>query len=181
MPLILLAIPSVFIGWFTIKPLLFGEYFDGAIQVLPQHDVLAQLSEGFHGSWDFLLHSFTASLAFYMAFLGFSVAWLLYIKFPEIPNKIHKKMRAIVVVLEEKYFFDTLWMKVFPSIGKSIGRILWKQGDEKMIDGVLVNGTAYGIRSIASVIRNIQTGYLYHYAFAMIVGLVIILSWLLWT
>ena len=181
MPLILLAIPSVFIGWFTIKPLLFGEYFDGAIQVLPQHDVLAQLSESFHGSWDFLLHSFTASLAFYMAFLGFSVAWLLYIKFPEIPNKIHKKMRAIVVVLEEKYFFDTLWMKVFPSIGKSIGRILWKQGDEKMIDGVLVNGTAYGIRSIASVIRNIQTGYLYHYAFAMIVGLVIILSWLLWT
>ena len=181
MPLILLAIPSVFVGWFTIKPLLFGEYFDGAIQVLPQHDVLAQLSEGFHGSWDFLLHSFTASLAFYMAFLGFSVAWLFYIKFPEIPNKIRTKMRAIVVVLEEKYFFDTLWMKVFPSIGKSIGRILWKQGDEKMIDGALVNGTAYGIRSIASVIRNIQTGYLYHYAFAMIVGLVIILSWLLWT
>ena len=181
MPLILLAIPSVFVGWFTIKPLLFGEYFDGAIQVLPQHDVLAQLSEGFHGSWDFLLHSFTASLAFYMAFLGFSVAWLLYIKFPEIPNKIRTKMRAIVVVLEEKYFFDTLWMKVFPSLGKSIGRILWKQGDEKMIDGALVNGTAYGIRSIASVIRNIQTGYLYHYAFAMIVGLVIILSWLLWT
>ena len=181
MPLILLAIPSVFVGWFTIKPLLFGEYFDGAIQVLPQHDVLAQLSESFHGSWDFLLHSFTASLAFYMAFLGFSVAWLLYIKFPEIPNKIRMKMRAIVVVLEEKYFFDTLWMKVFPSLGKSIGRILWKQGDEKMIDGALVNGTAYGIRSIASVIRNIQTGYLYHYAFAMIVGLVIILSWLLWT
>lgn len=181
MPLILLAIPSVFVGWFTIKPLLFGEYFDGAIQVLSQHDVLAQLSESFHGSWDFLLHSFTASLAFYMAFLGFSVAWLLYIKFPEIPNKIRTKMRAIVVVLEEKYFFDTLWMKVFPSLGKSIGRILWKQGDEKMIDGVLVNGTAYGIRSIASVIRNIQTGYLYHYAFAMIVGLVIILSWLLWT
>ena len=181
MPLILLAIPSVIVGWFTIKPLLFGEYFDGAIQVLPQHDVLAQLSESFHGSWDFLLHSFTASLAFYMAFLGFSVAWLFYIKFPEIPNKIRTKMRAIVVVLEEKYFFDTLWMKVFPSLGKSIGRILWKQGDEKMIDGALVNGTAYGIRSIASVIRNIQTGYLYHYAFAMIVGLVIILSWLLWT
>ena len=181
MPLILLAIPSVFVGWFTIKPLLFGEYFDGAIQVLPQHDVLAQLSESFHGSWDFLLHSFTASLAFYMAFLGFSVAWLFYIKFPEIPDKIRTKMRAIVVVLEEKYFFDTLWMKVFPSLGKSIGRILWKQGDEKMIDGALVNGTAYGIRSIASVIRNIQTGYLYHYAFAMIVGLVIILSWLLWT
>ena len=90
-------------------------------------------------------------------------------------------MPAIVVVLEEKYFFDTLWMKVFPSLGKSIGRILWKKGDEKMIDGALVNGTAYGIRSIASVIRNIQTGYLYHYAFAMIVGLVIILSWLLWT
>ena len=180
LPLILLAIPSVFIGWFTIKPLLFGEYFDGTIQVLPQHDVLAKLSEGFHGSWDFLLHSFSASLAFYMAFLGFSVAWLLYIKYPEIPNKIRTKMRAVVLVLEEKYFFDTLWMKAFPFMGKSIGRILWKQGDEKMIDGALVNGTAYGIRSIASVIRNIQTGYLYHYAFAMIVGLVIILSWFLW-
>ena len=180
LPLIMLAIPSVFIGWFTIKPLLFGDYFDGTIKVLPQHDVLARLSESFHGSWNFLLHSFSASLAFYMAFLGFSVAWLLYIKYPEIPNKIHIRMRAVVLVLEEKYFFDTLWMKAFPFVGKSIGRILWKQGDEKMIDGALVNGTAYGIRSIASVIRNIQTGYLYHYAFAMIVGLVIILSWFLW-
>ena len=180
LPLIMLAIPSVFIGWFTIKPLLFGDYFDGTIKVLPQHDVLARLSESFHGSWNFLLHSFSASLAFYMAFLGFSFAWLLYIKYPEIPDKIHTRMRAVVIVLEEKYFFDTLWMRAFPSMGKSIGRILWKQGDEKMIDGALVNGTAYGIRSIASVIRNIQTGYLYHYAFAMIVGLVIILSWFLW-
>ena len=179
-PLILLAIPSVIIGWITIEPLLFGGYFGEAIKVLPQHDVLKGLSDNFHGSWDFLLHSFSASLAFYMALLGFLVSWFLYIKNPELPSKINKNLQGFVSILEKKYYFDVLWMDVFPKIGKTIGGFLWKKGDERIIDGAIVNGTAYGIKSIASVIRQFQSGYLYHYAFVMIIGLVFVLSWLLW-
>ena len=180
MPLILLAIPSLIIGWITIEPVLFGDYFDNVIYVLPQHDVLRTMAADFHGSWDFLIHSFSAGLAFYLALTGALTAWFLYIKNPHIPSIIHSKLKLFVNLLEEKYYFDKLWMFVFPSIGKSIGYFLWKQGDEKIIDNGLVNGTASSVRSLALIMRRIQTGYLYHYAFAMMIGLISILTWLLW-
>ena len=179
-PLVLLAIPSVVIGWLTIEPILFGGYFKGAIQVLPEHNVLLNMAKDFHGSWNFLIHSFSASLAFYLALLGFVLAWFLYIHRPELPSKIMIKFNGLFKFLEQKYYFDKLWMNVLPSTGKSIGRFLWKQGDEKLIDGALVNGTAKTIRSLAFLVRNIQTGYLYHYAFVMIIGLVTVLTWFLW-
>ncbi len=179
-PLVLLAIPSVVIGWLTIEPILFGGYFKGAIQVLPEHNVLLNMAKDFHGSWDFLIHSFSASLAFYLALLGFVLAWFLYIHQPELPYKIMIKFNSLFKFLEQKYYFDKLWMNVLPGTGKSIGRFLWKQGDEKLIDGALVNGTAKTIRSLAFLVRNIQTGYLYHYAFVMIIGLVTVLTWFLW-
>jgi len=179
-PLVLLAIPSVVIGWLTIEPILFGGYFKGAIQVLPEHNVLLNMAKDFHGSWDFLIHSFSASLAFYLALLGFVLAWFLYIHRPELPSKIIIKFKGLFKFLEQKYYFDKLWMNVLPGTGKSIGRFLWKQGDEKLIDGALVNGTAKTIRSLAFLVRNIQTGYLYHYAFVMIIGLVTVLTWFLW-
>jgi NADH-quinone oxidoreductase subunit L len=179
-PLVLLAIPSVVIGWLTIEPILFGGYFKGAIQVLPEHNVLLNMAKDFHGSWDFLIHSFSASLAFYLALLGFVLAWFLYIHRPELPSKIMIKFNSLFKFLEQKYYFDKLWMNVLPGTGKSIGRFLWKQGDEKLIDGALVNGTAKTIRSLAFLVRNIQTGYLYHYAFVMIIGLVTVLTWFLW-
>ena len=180
MPLILLAIPSLIIGWITIEPVLFGNYFNNVIYVLPQHDVLRTMAIDFHGSWDFLIHSFSAGLAFYLALAGTLTAWFLYIKYPHIPSIIHSKLKLLVNLLEEKYYFDKLWMSVFPSIGKSIGYFLWKQGDERIIDNGLVNGTASSVRSLAFIMRRIQTGYLYHYAFAMIIGLISILTWLLW-
>ena len=180
MPLILLAIPSLIIGWITIGPILFGSYFNEAIYVLPAHDVLGEMAPEFHGSWDFLVHSFSAGLAFYLALAGFLTAWYLYIKQPHIPAMIKAKLSAIVTVLEEKYYFDKLWMSWLPNLGKSIGQFLWQQGDVKIIDNGLVNGTATTVRSIASVARQLQSGYLYHYAFAMIIGLIAILSWLLW-
>ena len=180
MPLILLAIPSLIIGWITIEPVLFGDYFDNVIYVLPQHDVLRAMTADFHGSWNFLIHSFSAGLAFYLALTGALTAWFLYIKNPHIPSIIHSKLKLLVNLLEEKYYFDKLWMFVFPGIGKSIGYFLWKQGDEKIIDNGLVNGTASSVRSLALIMRRIQTGYLYHYAFAMIIGLISILTWLLW-
>ena len=180
MPLILLAIPSLIIGWITIEPVLFGNYFNNVIYVLPQHDVLRTMAIDFHGSCDFLIHSFSAGLAFYLALAGTLTAWFLYIKYPHIPSIIHSKLKLLVNLLEEKYYFDKLWMSVFPSIGKSIGYFLWKQGDERIIDNGLVNGTASSVRSLAFIMRRIQTGYLYHYAFAMIIGLISILTWLLW-
>jgi len=180
MPLILLAIPSLIIGWITIEPVLFGNYFNNVIYVLPQHDVLRTMAIDFHGSWDFLIHSFSAGLAFYLALAGTLTAWFLYIKYPHIPSIIHSKLKLLVNLLEEKYYFDKLWMSVFPSIGKSIGYFLWKQGDERIIDNGLVNGTASSVRSLAFIMRRIQTGYLYHYAFAMIIGLISILTWFLW-
>ena len=180
MPLILLAIPSLIIGWITIGPVLFGSYFNEAIYVLPQHDVLRNMTPDFHGSFDFLMHSFSAGLAFYLALAGVLTAWFLYIKKPHIPALINSKLRFLVHLLEEKYYFDKLWMSVFPKMGKAIGYFLWKQGDEKIIDNGLVNGTASTIRSLSFVMRKLQTGYLYHYAFAMILGLISILTWLLW-
>ena len=179
-PLILLAIPSLIIGWITIEPVLFGDYFDNVIYVLPQHDVLRTMATDFHGSWDFLIHSFSAGLAFYLTLTGALTAWFLYIKNPHIPSIIHSKLKLLINLLEEKYYFDKLWMFVFPGIGKSIGYFLWKQGDEKIIDNGLVNGTASSVRSLAFIMRRIQTGYLYHYAFAMMIGLISILTWLLW-
>ena len=148
--------------------------------MLPAHDVLGEMAPEFHGSWDFLVHSFSAGLAFYLALAGFLTAWYLYIKQPHIPAMIKAKLSAIVTVLEEKYYFDKLWMSWLPNLGKSIGQFLWQQGDVKIIDNGLVNGTAATVRSIASVARQLQSGYLYHYAFAMIIGLIAILSWLLW-
>jgi len=180
MPLILLAIPSLIIGWITIGPVLFGSYFNEVIYVLPQHDVLRNMTPDFHGSFDFLMHSFSAGLAFYLALTGVLTAWFLYIKKPHIPALINSKLRFLVHLLEEKYYFDKLWMSVFPKMGKAIGYFLWKQGDEKIIDNGLVNGTASTIRSLSFVMRKLQTGYLYHYAFAMILGLISILTWLLW-
>lgn len=180
MPLILLAIPSLIIGWITIEPILFGSYFNEVIYVLPEHDVLRNMAPDFHGSFDFLIHSFSAGLAFYLALAGVLTAWFLYIKKPHIPALINSKLKFLVNLLEEKYYFDKLWMSVFPKTGKAIGYFLWKQGDEKIIDNGLVNGTASSVRSLSFVMRRLQTGYLYHYAFAMILGLISILTWLLW-
>jgi NADH-quinone oxidoreductase subunit L len=180
MPLILLAIPSLVIGWITIEPILFGSYFNEVIYVLPEHDVLRNMAPDFHGSFDFLIHSFSAGLAFYLALAGVFTAWFLYIKKPHIPAIINSKLKFLVNLLEEKYYFDKLWMSVLPKTGKAIGYFLWKQGDEKIIDNGLVNGTASSVRSLSFVMRRLQTGYLYHYAFAMILGLISILTWLLW-
>ena len=180
MPLILLAIPSLIIGWITIEPILFGSYFNEVIYVLPEHDVLRNMAPDFHGSFDFLIHSFSAGLAFYLALAGVLTAWFLYIKKPHIPAIINSKLKFLVNLLEEKYYFDKLWMSVLPKTGKAIGYFLWKQGDEKIIDNGLVNGTASSVRSLSFVMRRLQTGYLYHYAFAMILGLISILTWLLW-
>jgi NADH-quinone oxidoreductase subunit L len=179
-PLILLAIPSAIIGWFTAGPVLFENYFQGAIFVMPEHDVLADNLNGFwHGSLALVTHSVVTPV-FWLAASGVFAAWFLYLKRPDIPATIKEKMSGLYSLLENKYYFDDLYIKGFAKWGRSIGAFLWKRGDQQLIDGVMVNGTARSIGKLAGVMRQLQTGYLYTYAFAMIIGLTMLLSWLIW-
>ena len=179
-PLILLAIPSAVIGWFTIGPVLFGDFFGGSIAVTEPHDVLGKIGEGFHGSWQFILHALQHSPTVYLAATGALAAWFFYLKRPDLPEKISNKLSGLYTILDRKFFFDDLYIKGFAAGGRAAGRFLWQKGDELVIDGILVNGTANTVVRLAGVLRQLQTGYLYHYAFAMIIGLTMLLAWMLW-
>ena len=179
-PLILLAIPAAVIGWFTIGPVLFGDFFGDSIVVAANHDVLVHLGVSFHGSWLFVVHAFESSPAVYLAAAGAGTAWYLYLKRPDLPELLRQKMSGLYDLLDNKYYFDDLYIKGFAAGGRRAGQFLWIKGDELVIDGVLVNGTANTIGRLAGVLRQLQTGYLYHYAFAMFIGLTAFLGWLLW-
>jgi NADH-quinone oxidoreductase subunit L len=179
-PLILLAIPSAIIGWFTVGPVLFGDYFGDAIQVSSAHDVLAHMGETFwHGSAALVMHVYKSPV-FYLAAAGMLTAWFLYLKRPDLPAKIRDKLSGLYNLLDRKYYFDDLYIKGFAAGGRNLGKFLWQKGDELIIDGILVNGTANTVGRLAGVMRQIQTGYLYTYAFAMIIGLTTFLGWLIW-
>lgn len=178
-PLILLAIPSAVIGWFTIEPTLFGDYFGSSIFVTDAHNVLAHLGESFHGPAQFILHALQGP-AVYLAAAGAISAWYLYLKRPDLPARIRASMSGVYNLLDRKYYFDDLYIKGFAAGGRRIGQFLWLKGDEMIIDGFLVNGTAKSIGRLSGVLRHLQSGYLYHYAFAMFIGVTLILGWLLW-
>jgi len=178
-PLILLAIPSAVIGWFTVGPVLFDGYFGDAIVVDHAHDVLAHLGENWHGALGLVTHA-PMTPVFWLAAAGVLVAWFLYLKRPELPGRIQQQFEWAYNLLDRKYYFDDLWIRGFAGGGRKLGSLLWKQGDQVVIDGLLVNGTANTIGRLAGVIRQLQTGYLYTYAFAMIIGLTAFLGWLIW-
>jgi NADH-quinone oxidoreductase subunit L len=178
-PLILLAIPSAIIGWFTVGPVLFGDYFGDAIFVSESQDVLGHMAHAWHGSLALLQHAVMTPV-FWLAASGVFTAWFLYLKRPDIPETIKTKLSGIYNLLDRKYYFDDLWINGFAAGGRSIGQFLWQKGDQLIIDDILVNGTARTVGRLAGVIRQIQTGYLYTYAFAMIIGLTALLGWLIW-
>ncbi len=178
-PLVLLAIPSAIIGWFTVGPVLFDGYFGDAIVVDHGRDVLAHLGEGWHGGLGLLQHA-PMTPVFWLAMAGLATAWFLYLKRPDIPATISDKLSGLHRLLDRKYYFDELWIRGFAGGGRRIGTTLWQMGDELLIDGVLVNGTANSVARLAGIMRQLQTGYLYTYAFAMIIGLTMLLSWLIW-
>jgi len=175
-PLILLAIPSVVIGAMTIEPLLFGPVFENIIYVAPARDVLAQLAEHYHGALSFALHGMM-NLPFLLVVAGAVSAWYLYLWRPDLPGQIQARLTGLYDVMNRKYLFDEIYQAVFMRGGQKLGGVLWKYGDAGLIDGVLVNGTARLVGWFATVARHLQTGYLYHYAFAMIIGLLILLTW----
>ncbi len=177
-PLILLAIPSVLIGAVAVGPWLFGDYFGNSITVFEQNDVLGRLGEHYTGVIGFVLHGVMA-WPFWLAAGGVFTAWFLYMKRPDIPAQIKARFEGIYNVLDNAYGFDKFNNAFFASGSRKTGHFLWKFGDVKSIDGMIVNGTANTIGWIAGVVRQLQTGYLYHYAFSMIIGLLVLVGWLL--
>ena len=169
-PLIMLAIPSVVIGVIYVGPMLFEGYFDKTIFVLPGHDVLKAMGEDFHGSFKFVVHGLF-SMPFFLAMAGVATAFVCYLLRPEIPKKVAEKYRLIYNILLNKYGFDDFNERVFAGGARLTGQLLWQKGDVFAIDGVAINGSAQAVGWFAGVLRQIQSGYLYHYAFAMIIGL----------
>jgi NADH-quinone oxidoreductase subunit L len=178
-PLILLAIPSAVIGWFTVKPMLFGDFFEGAIQVLPANNVLEHMAEEFHGSGAFVWTSLTA-LPFIFAMLGVVTAFIFFLWRPSLADSAERSLKWLHTILVDKYGFDWFNQNVIVAGARALGGGLWRFGDQDIIDNGFVNGSARLVGWFSSVMRYAQSGYLYHYAFAMILGLASLLAWLVW-
>ena len=174
-PLVLLAIPSVVIGAIFVGDMAFGDFFGKAIFVLPEHDVLGALAKDFHGWFGMVLHGIQTP-PFWLAASGVATAWFFYMKRPDIPEWFQQKLSFVHTLLENKYYADKFNEVVFAGGSLALGKVFSKFGDEKLIDGLIVNGSARTVGYISSVVRHIQTGYLYHYAFAMILGLIVLMG-----
>jgi NADH-quinone oxidoreductase subunit L len=175
-PLILLAVPSLFIGMFTVSDMVFGDWFKDSIFVLPEHNTLGQIE--FHGTWAFFTHGIFA-LPTLLAAAGVAVAFVFYMLKPTLAESWKKRFQSVGIyqMLDKKYGFDETYQALFAGGSRGIGNLFWNMGDRGLIDGVIINGSARSIDRFAGWVRNIQTGYLFHYAIAMILGLLILLTW----
>src|SRR5690606_17854061 len=179
-PLVLLAIPSIAIGFLTVGPMLFGGFFADSILVREANDHLGAVGEElFHGALAFGLH-FWASPAFWLALAGFLAATLFYLWRPDLPGKARRALDLPYRILVDKYGFDRLWIGGLAGGSLKLGQAFWRGGDVALIDGVLVDGSATLVDRIAALGRRLQSGLLYHYAFAMILGLIALLGALVW-
>ena len=176
LPLVALAIPSVIAGWIYIQPMLFGDFFGTSIVVLPQHAVLAELAEEWHGVGEFIRHGIV-SAPFWLAIAGIATAAYLYLVRVELPARIAKAAGPIYALLENKYYADRFNDWFFAGGARRLGTFFKNVGDASIIDGFFVNGTARVIGWSAALMRHLQSGYVYHYAFTMIIGLFALLSW----
>ena len=170
LPLVLLAIPSVIIGFLTIQPMLVGDWFGSAIFIdAAKHPSMAEFAEKFHGPVAMALHGIT-TLPFILAMSGVALSWFFYLKRPDIPAAIQKTLQPLHTLLENKYYFDKFNEVFFAGGARLLGKGLWKAGDQMLIDGVMVNGSARVVGWVSTLVRFIQTGHIYQYAFAMIIG-----------
>ncbi len=175
LPLVLLAIPSLLVGFFTVGPVLFGNWFGTAIHVDAANNVLGELGQDFHGSLAMGLHGFT-QLPFILVLIAFISCTYIYLFNPAMADKIKSALKPLWIVLDRKYWVDAVYFAVFARGGVMLGRLFWKVGDTAVIDDTMVNGSVSLIHRIAAAARRLQSGYLYHYAFAMILGLILLLG-----
>ena len=175
-PLILLALPSIYAGWMYIEPMLFGGWFGDSIFVREPHAVVAELKDDWHGAIPFILHGFTQP-PFWLAVAGITTAAYLYLINPTLPAKIEARFRAIYALLDNKYYFDRFNDWFFAGGARAVGHFASTVGDRTIIDGILVNGSAKLVGAVSALFRRIQSGYVYHYAFVMIVGVFGLLYW----
>ena len=179
-PLILLAIPSVVIGAMTIDTMLFGDFFKGAIFVdAHKHPVMEELGHAFHGWMPMALHA-VGTLPLWLAIAGVACAYYMYMVNPALPTAIKRMFMPVFTVLENKYYLDWFNENVLARGARALGTGLWKGGDQTIIDGLLVNGSWKVVGVISSVVRRVQSGYLYHYAFAMIMGVLVLMTYFVW-
>jgi NADH-quinone oxidoreductase subunit L len=179
-PLVLLAIPSVVIGYLTIQPLLFGDFFKDAIFVdAERHGAMKELSAQFHGAAAMAVHGLQ-TLPFWLALAGVVVAWWFYLKQPSIPAAIGRALSPVVRVLENKYYMDWFNENVLAKGARGLGLSLWKVGDRAIIDGFFVNGSWKVVGWVSGVVRWFQSGFLYHYALVMILGVFVLMTYFVW-
>jgi NADH-quinone oxidoreductase subunit L len=177
LPLIILVIPAIGAGW-LIELMLFGNYFGDSIQIGSQHEAVAKMEAQFHGIWGMMSHALT-TLPFWFLLGGIFTAWYFYMVKTDMPGKIKQKFGPIYTLLDRKYYIDEFYSWLFAGGARALGRGFWKFGDVKIIDGFFVNGSARVVVWAATLIRQFQSGYIYHYAFTMIVGVFVLLSfWL---
>jgi len=180
LPLVLLAIPSVVIGFMTIEPMLFGEFFKNAIFVDgAKHHAMKELEEGFHGPVAMAIHGLTTA-PFWLALAGVVLSWYMYMINPALPAAIKRAFGPIYRLLENKYYMDWFNENVIARATRALGTGLWKGGDQALIDGAVVNGSWKVIGRISGVVRWMQSGYIYHYAFAMLLGIFVLMTYFVW-
>lgn len=182
LPLALLAIPSVFAGIWFVNPLLFGDFFNGVITILPEHTEMQVIAQSWHGWLAYALHAPT-TVAFWLMVSGIVITWYFYLIKPSIPTAIKRNLSAMGVykILENKYYADWFNEQVIARGVRLLGTGLWKGGDTGLIDGLIVNGSARLVGWFGSIARRLQTGYIYHYAFAMILGIMALLTFFVLT
>ncbi|TAK43022.1 MAG: NADH-quinone oxidoreductase subunit L, partial [Betaproteobacteria bacterium] len=176
-PLVLLAIPSIASGWW-IGSVVFGDYFGSAIVVSPAHANIAHMAADYHGLWGYVVHGVSAP-PFWLALAGIATAWYLYRVRLDLPKRIAIALGPLYAIVERKYGFDELYQWLFAGGARLLGTGLWKGGDERTIDGVLVNGSARLVGWFSGVVRLVQSGLIYQYAFAMLFGVLLVMTWFL--
>ena len=178
-PLILLAIPSVVIGYPYVEPMLYGNFFGDAIQVLAAHPTMEELRQGFHGPLAMGLHA-VQTVPFWLALAGFAVAYYCYMVNTAVPAKVAKAFKPLYDILVNKFYIDWINENIIMRGARLLGTGLWKGADQAVIDGAVVNGSWRGIGWFAGIARWVQSGYLFHYALVMIVGVLVLMTYFVW-
>ncbi len=180
LPLVLLAIPSVVIGFVTIEPMLFGAFFSDALVVdAGAHHAMAELAHAFHGPLQMAWHAL-ATAPFWLALAGVACAWYLYLVNLALPGAIKARVEPLYALLENKYYLDWFNENILARGARALGTALWKGGDQAIIDGAIVNGSWKAVAWGAAMVRRLQSGFLYHYALSMILGVFVLMTAFVW-